>query len=265
MARRKLGFWRRFAVMTIKPALTVFTRRDWSGMAHIPQAGGVIIVANHLSHADPLICAHYVYDAGRWPQFLAKSSLFKVRVLGPLLRAVKQIPVHRGTVDAVKALDSAVAAVKDGAAVVVYPEGTTTKQPDLWPMRGKTGAARLALATGARVVPVVMWGPQRIFDPRTKRLRLRPRTPVTVVGGAPIDLSAWHGAEATGQTLQEMTEAIMLHLRDMLSEIRGGQPAPLWVPPRPATEGSTVDGSRPDLPTPAAPAPEPSRPGGETP
>jgi 1-acyl-sn-glycerol-3-phosphate acyltransferase len=265
VARRKLGFWRRFAVMTIKPALTVFTRRDWSGMAHIPQTGGVIIVANHLSHADPLICAHYVYDAGRWPQFLAKSSLFKVRVLGPLLRAVKQIPVHRGTVDAVKALDSAVAAVKDGAAVVVYPEGTTTKQPDLWPMRGKTGAARLALATGARVVPVVMWGPQRIFDPRTKKLRLRPRTPVTVVGGAPIDLSAWHGAEATGQTLQEMTEAIMLHLRDMLAEIRGGQPAPLWAPPRPATEGSTVDGARPDLPTPAAPAPEPSRPGGETP
>jgi 1-acyl-sn-glycerol-3-phosphate acyltransferase len=241
VARRRLGFWRRLTVVTIKPALTVFTRRDWSGMAHIPATGGVILVANHLSHADPLTCAHYVYDAGRWPQFLAKASLFKVRVIGPLLRAVKQIPVQRGTVDAVKALDAAVAAVEAGAAVVVYPEGTTTKQPELWPMRGKTGAARLALETGAPVVPLVMWGPQQIFDPRTRRLRLRPRTPVTVVAGPPIDLSTWDGVPATSQVLAEMTEAIMLHLRDMLAGIRGGQPPPLWVPVRAAARSTVED------------------------
>src|SRR5439155_16063690 len=115
-----------------------------------------------------------------------------------------QIPVRRGTTDAVKALDAAVEAVKAGDAVIIYVEGTTTKEPDLWPMRGKTGAARLWLATGAPVVPIVMWGPQQIFDPRTKKLRLRPRTPVTVVAGPPVDLSRWAGAAPTTQTLNEI-------------------------------------------------------------
>ena len=236
MARRRLGFWRRFVVMIVKPFLTVMSRRDWSGMRYLPADGGAIIAANHLSHADPLVVAHYVYDAGRWPQFLAKSSLFTIPVLGPLLRAVRQIPVHRGTVDAVRALEAAVSAVKAGDCVIIYPEGTTTRQPDLWPMRGKTGIARLWLTTGAPVVPVVMWGPQRVFDVRTKKLRLRPRTPVTVVAGPPIDLSAWDGRDPTTQVLGEITEEIMLRLRDMLAEVRG-EPAPpvLYTPPRKAS------------------------------
>lgn len=231
MARRRLGFWRRFAVVAVKPVLTAMTRRDWRGMHHIPKSGPVIIVANHFSHADPLVVAHFVYDAGRWPRFLAKSSLFTVPVLGRLLRAIEQTPVERGTADAAKALDEAVAVVKAGGAVVIYPEGTTTREPDLWPMRGKTGAARLWLATGAPVVPVVSWGAQQIFDPRHRKLRLRPRTPVTVVAGPPIDLSAWEGATPTTAVLSEITDHIMLTLRDMLAQIRGGTPPPLWSGP----------------------------------
>jgi 1-acyl-sn-glycerol-3-phosphate acyltransferase len=232
MTRRKIGFWRRFAVMVLKPPLTVMTRRYWSGMDNVPSRGGAILVANHMSHADPIIIGHYVYDAGRWPQFLAKSSLFRVPVLGSLLSAVRQIPVYRGTADAVKALDAAVAAVRSGDAVIIYPEGTTTREPNLWPMRGKTGVARLWLATGAPVVPIAMWGPAKLFDPRTKRIGLRPRTPMTVVAGPPIDLSGWRNAEPTAAVLNEITEEIMLRVRDMLAEIRGGTPPPLYVPAR---------------------------------
>jgi 1-acyl-sn-glycerol-3-phosphate acyltransferase len=218
--------------MLVKPPLTVLTRRTWSGMEHIPATGGAIFVANHMSHADPLVVAHFVYDAGRWPQFLAKSSLFRIPLLGPFLSAVRQIPVHRGTTDAIKALDSALAAVKDGESVIIYPEGTTTREPDLWPMRGKTGVARLWLATGVPVIPVVMWGPERIFDPRNGRINLRPRTPVTVVAGPPIDLSQWEGATPGATTLTEITDTIMLHLRDMLAGIRPGTPPPLYNPIR---------------------------------
>jgi 1-acyl-sn-glycerol-3-phosphate acyltransferase len=230
VARRRLGFWRRFAVVVCKPVLTVWTRRTWTGMGNLPRSGGVIIVPNHLSHADPLVSAHYVYDAGRWPQFLGKASVFKVPVIGWIIKQCRQIPVERGTVDAARSLDTLIAAIEGGAAVIIYPEGTTTKEPDLWPMRGKTGAARLALATGAPVVPIVMWGPQKIFDPRTAKISLRPRIPVTVAAGPPIDLSKWAGAAPTRAVLDEVTEAIMLRLRDMLAEIRGGTPPPIWSP-----------------------------------
>lgn len=240
MARRRLGFWRRFAVSLVKPVTTVMTRRTWRGMRHIPASGPVIIVANHMSHADPLVLAHYIYDSGRWPVFLAKASVFDVPVVGAILRAVDQTPVSRGTVNAAKALDAAIAAIKADKAVVIYPEGTTTKEPELWPMRGKTGAARLWLATGAPVVPVVMWGPERLFDPRTKKLRLMPRTPVTVVTGPALDLSRWSGAPPTAATLNEITEHIMLNLRDMLAEIRGGTPPPLWSPQKASAEPDAI-------------------------
>jgi 1-acyl-sn-glycerol-3-phosphate acyltransferase len=233
VARRRLGFWRRFAVSLVKPLLWVWTRRTWAGMAHLPAVGGVIIVPNHISHADPLVVGHYINDAGRWPQFLGKASIFRVPVVGYILRKARQIPVERGSVDAARSLETMVAAVKDGGAVVIYPEGTTTREPDLWPMRGKTGAARVALITGAPVIPIAMWGPERMFDPRTAKLNLRPRIPVTVVAGPPLDLHRWAGAAPTKQVLDEMTDQIMHRLRDQLAEIRGGTPPPIWSPAGP--------------------------------
>jgi 1-acyl-sn-glycerol-3-phosphate acyltransferase len=234
VARRRLGFWRRLTVVLVKPLIGALTVRDWRGMEHIPGTGPAILVANHISHADPFVFGHYVFDAGRWPRYLAKASVFKLPVAGRILTAVEQIPVQRGTIDAVKALDAATSALRAGNAILIYPEGTTTKEPDLWPMRGKTGAARLWLDTGAPVVPVVMWGPQQLFDPRTHKLRLLPRAHVSVITGPPLDLSRWAGAAPTAGTLQEITEFIMLHLRDMLAEVRGGTPPPLWPETAPA-------------------------------
>ena len=228
MAGRRLGFWRRFAVGVVKPPLLVLTKRTWAGREHLPAEGGVILVANHISQADPLAIAHFVYEARRWPSFLAKDTLFAVPVLGWLLRTVGQIPVKRGTSDAAKALDAAVDWLRRGESLIIYPEGTTTREPDLWPMRGKTGIARLWLATGVPVIPIVTWGPQHLHDPRTEKWRLRLRAPVTVVAGPALDLSRWSGAEPTAQTLGELTEHVMLRLRDMVAEVRGGTPPPLF-------------------------------------
>ncbi|MEJ3744209.1 lysophospholipid acyltransferase family protein [Actinomycetes bacterium KLBMP 9797] len=206
------------------------TKRTWTGLEHIPATGGVIITPNHHSHTDPLICAHFVYDAGRWPRFLGKASIFKVPIVGKIILRAQQIPVERGSVDAAKSLEALTAAIREGGAVIMYPEGTTTREPGLWPMQGKTGAARLALATGAPVIPVAMWGAHRFFDPRTKKVGLRPRTPISIAAGPPVDFGKWAGAEPTRAILEEMTGEIMLRVRDLLAEIREETPPPLWAP-----------------------------------
>lgn len=228
MAGRGLGFWRCVAVALVKPWIVVLTRPDWQGTENLPRTGGAILAANHLSHFDPFAMAHCVYAAGRWPRFLAKASLFRLPLLGRLMSAVRQIPVHRGTANAAQALDEAVAALRDGHIVIIYPEGTTTRDPDLWPMRGKTGVARLALATGAPVLPAAVWGAQRVYDAHRGRLRLRPMTPISVRIGAPIDLSevapAEGNQEATGRGgpagLQATTDLIMARITEELRVLR---------------------------------------------
>jgi 1-acyl-sn-glycerol-3-phosphate acyltransferase len=226
VAQRGLGLWRRLAVMLVVPVMTVWTRWTWTGGEHLPRTGGIIIAANHISHFDPLTLAHFIYRSGRWPRFLGKASLWRVPVIGFLLRKTQQIPVERGSVEAVKSLDALIDALRAGGAVVIYPEGTTTREPQLWPMRGKTGAARLALVTGAPVIPVAMWGPQQVFDPRTQKLILRPRQPVQVTAGPPVDLSRWQGAVPTHAILDEMTDTILIEIRGLLAGLRGETPPP---------------------------------------
>ncbi|MFI7600825.1 lysophospholipid acyltransferase family protein [Actinoplanes sp. NPDC049681] len=236
MGQRRLGFWRRLAVVLVLPTLKVWTKRRWYGLENMPPGGGVIITPNHMSQFDPLLVAHVIYAAGRWPRFLAKASIWKVPFVGFMLRKTRQIPVERGSVEAVKSLDSLVEALREGGVVVIYPEGTTTRDPELWPMRGKTGAARLALLTGAPVVPMATWGSQQVHDVRTKKISLKPRRPVSVSVGKPVDLSHWKGEAPTKAVLEQMTEAIQLATRDLLAELRQEAPPPeLYAPARRVT------------------------------
>ncbi|WP_051799471.1 lysophospholipid acyltransferase family protein [Catenuloplanes japonicus] len=228
MAPHRLGFLHRLAACIVVNGMRVLTRPTWRGAEHMPKDQGFILVVNHSSHFDPFPVADYVYRNGVWPRFLGKASLFRLPVVGPWLTRVQQVPVERGSAEAALSVETLAAAVREGGAVVIYPEGTTTRHPELWPMHGKTGAARVALLTGAPVIPVAQWGAHEVFDPRDNRLRLRPRTPVTVVAGPPVDLSWWAGAEPTREVLDQVTEAMMLRIRDLLAEIRGGAAPPLW-------------------------------------
>lgn len=242
MRRGKVGFWMRLGELVIRPTLVTMTRHEWHGQENIPLTGGAILAANHISVADPMVVAHFVYDRPRFVHFLAKSTLFDVPVLGPYMRKVQQTPVYRGSRDASKALEAAVATINDGEAVLIYPEGTTTKDPDLWPMQGKTGVARLALMTGAPVIPIAQWGAHVFEHPVTKKRRIRPRTPVSVMAGPPVDLSQFSGESPNSiEALRGITEAVMLRLREQVAELRG-EPAPtgpLYVPPaRAAKEGA---------------------------
>ncbi|MEU5547456.1 lysophospholipid acyltransferase family protein [Streptomyces sioyaensis] len=223
MSRRRIGFWYRLAAVICKPPLLVLFKRDWRGMEHIPADGGFITAVNHNSYLDPLSYAHYQYNTGRVPRFLAKAGLFKSGFVGLMMRGTGQIPVYRETTDAATAFRAAVSAIEKGECVAFYPEGTLTRDPELWPMQGKTGAARVALLTKAPVIPVAQWGAHEAMPPyaKEKKLRLLPRKTLLVQAGPPVDLSAFYDQEPTAEVLRAVTEVIMAAITEQLAVLRG--------------------------------------------
>src|SRR5262249_32775623 len=153
----------------------------------------------------------FVWDSGRTPRILVKSSLFKVPVIGRVLRGAQQIPVYRGSAEAKDSLQDAVTALERGEALCIYPEGTVTRDRDWWPMVAKNGVAGLAMATDVPVVPIAQWGAQEFFDSYTPKRKLRPfpRKLVQIRAGAPVDLSAYRGKPMTPELLREVTGVIM--------------------------------------------------------
>ena len=223
----RVSGWMWVGIAVLKPLCVLFTRRDWRGAEQVPP-GGVILAANHISHADPVVLCDYVlYHLRRAPRFLAKAELFRGNgLVGRVMRGADQIPVQRNAASAAQALDAAVAALHRGETVVIYPEGTVSRDPDKWPMVGKTGVARLALLSGSPVVPVAQWGAQEILDSyRKPGLRLLPRHTVHVSAGPPVDLSAFAGKEPTAEVLRDATEAVMKAVTAELELVRG-EPAP---------------------------------------
>ncbi|MER8154598.1 lysophospholipid acyltransferase family protein [Streptomyces sp. NPDC094472] len=247
MSGRRIGFWYRMAAVLCKPPLVVLFKRDWHGMEHIPADGGFITAINHNSYLDPLSYAHFQYNTGRVPRFLAKAALFRGGFMGSMLRGTGQIPVYRESTDAANAFRAAVDAINKGECVAFYPEGTLTRDPDMWPMRGKTGAARVALLTKAPVIPVAQWGANEAVPPyaKEKRVRLFPRKTLKVLAGPPVDLSGFYGQEPTAEVLRAATDVIMDAITDLLSEVRQ-EPAPVHRHDRPTSTNTSTDG--PPLP-----------------
>lgn len=205
----------------LKPTLLAATSRTWIDGTKIPATGGCLLVVNHVSHVDPLLSAHFVYDHGRLPRYLAKSGLFRNKCLAGFLASAGQIPVERLTRNAVGAYDAAVRAVQDGECVVVYPEGTLTRDPALWPMKGKSGAARIALATGCPVIPVGHWGAQDVLYPYARVPHLLPRPHVVMRAGDPVDLDDLLGRPVTPAVIAEATDRIMAAITAIVADLRG--------------------------------------------
>lgn len=218
----------------LKPILFATTRHTWIDGEKIPASGGCIVVLNHISHVDPLTSAHIVYDHGRLPRYLAKSGLFRNKALGYFLTAAGQIPVERLTAHAAGAYDAAVAAVRAGECVIVYPEGTLTRDPTLWPMTGKSGAARIALETGCPVIPIGHWGAQELLPPYTLKFHLIPRKPLTLKVGDPVLLDDLMDLPRTPQVINQATDRIMEAITELVAEIRGDPAPPERFDPRTA-------------------------------
>ncbi|TDC52211.1 1-acyl-sn-glycerol-3-phosphate acyltransferase [Actinomadura sp. KC345] len=227
--------WRKLTIVILRPLLSGLLKRDWRGRGSVPAEGGVIIAANHISEADPLALAHFVYESGRYPVFLAKSTLFDARFIRNVLRGTGQIPVYRDHADASLALKDAERALLDGECLVFYPEGSCTRDPELWPMTGQTGVARMALKTGAKVVPVANWGAHELMPYRRgartglagslkRGVHPLPRKTMKVLAGPPVDLSAYEGRPLTKETLLAATDDIMAAITGLLGELRGQEP-----------------------------------------
>ena len=213
--------WRLFSRIILHPGLRLLMRHRWSGKENIPKTGGIILAPNHLSYADwPTIALFSDGYAHRYPVFMIKSPIFEVKVIGPLMYKFGQLPVYRGRGDAGLVLKAAEEALRAGACVIVYPEGTASRDPDLWPMVGKTGAARLALTTGAPVIPIAHWGAQEILPYGTKKPHLFPRKTVRMAAGPPVDLSAYQGQRLGASTLRAATADIMADITALLAKIR---------------------------------------------
>lgn len=219
-----LAWWVVLAILYVPFSLAIKLR--YRNLGKIPRTGGAILVLNHIAHLDPLCISKMVFDAGRRPRFLAKDSLFKKGAVGLAMRRMGHIPVNRGTVDANQALQAAVENLRKGGVIILHPEGTVTRDPDGWPMEGKTGAARLAaLAPEIPVIPIAQWGIQEQVNFYTKTFKFWPRPRHVCSVGDPIDLSAFRGQEIKPAMLREMTDVILKRLRSDVADLRG-VPAP---------------------------------------
>lgn len=225
---RPSAFWPLAAI--IVPITGLFARIEIRGAENLPREGAYVLAPNHNSEFDPVIVAVAVWRLGRAPRFMAKESLFKVPVLGAALKATGMVPVPRTSTSANQSMKAAEQIARDGRGVIVYAEGTLTRDPDLWPMRGKTGAVRLALAGDLPLIPMAQWGVQQIL-PRYGKLKFPRRAHVIVEIGPAMDLSAYTDAPAQPATLTKATDEMMNRITAMLSGIRGlPAPAERWNP-----------------------------------
>ena len=213
----------------VRPALRGLVRQVWEGTENLPETGAILAV-NHISELDPLSVAHMVYNQGLLPTFLAKAELWKVPVIKQVLEATRMIPVER-TRDGGRSLDAAREAVATGRAIIVYPEGTVTRDPDGWPMAARSGAVRLALQTGAPLIPVGQWGIQELLPYGGRAPRPFPRKTARIRIGAPVDLDDLRGGPLTATALRAGTERMMDAVTAIVADLRG-EPAPAgrWDP-----------------------------------
>ena len=221
--RRGSGFWFGVAIALLWPFTMFGARVAFTGGEHVPRRGGALLACNHVSDVDPIYDVAFTISHGRMPRFLAKAELWHIPVVRNVMAGGRHIPVQRASTRAADAYKEAIEALRRGEIVVFYPEGTFTADPAGWPMKAKNGIGRIALVTGAPVIPVANWGTQDLLPP-AHRPRLFPRKTVQVVAGPPVDLSRWLGGPRTRTALDGATGAIMADITALVAGLRGEEP-----------------------------------------
>ena len=222
----------RLLAFLVVPFMSMIARYKIQDGDKLPTSGAFILAPNHYSEIDPLVVGVVMWKLGRMPHFMAKASIFKIPVVGYLAKISGQIPVERAGAPRGNApLTAATRIVDQGLAVVVYPEGTLTRDPDLWPMRGKTGAVRMALEANVPLIPLAHWGTQKVMPRYGKKISLFPRKTIDVKIGDPVDLSEYRGRPLDSRILAEATNKLMVEVTRLAADLRGEEPpAERWDP-----------------------------------
>jgi 1-acyl-sn-glycerol-3-phosphate acyltransferase len=201
-----------------------------TGAEHVPRAGGVVLASNHVSYLDFIFCGLGTQPAGRLVRFMAKESVFRHRVSGPLMRAMKHIPVDRAAGAA--SYQAALRALTAGEVVGVFPEATISRSFTIKDL--KSGAARMAAAAGVPIVPMAVWGTQRLWTKGRPRTLTRRHIPISIVIGEPIavppitaessaapgsDSAAAPGSESAAEPGGAETAEVLDELRTRLSTL----------------------------------------------
>jgi 1-acyl-sn-glycerol-3-phosphate acyltransferase len=199
------AWWRYGSILTMPLVRLVFRIRV-EGLDHVPRSGPAILAFNHVSVLDgPVLAIETSFRRRRAVRFLIAAEIFTQRVVGWIVRSFHQIPIRRGAGDT-GALDAAVGTVRAGALAAIAPEGRVNPDPDAGLQRIRSGCARVALPTGAPVVPVGIWGTQ-VRWPKTGPSRRRPLRPrLAVVFGPPIRPLPEEDIESFSARLREALE-----------------------------------------------------------
>ena len=218
MARRgDLNGWWLFGIAVVGFFSRIAFRLRVEGTDRVPRAGPAIVAANHVSALDGVVLALTTSSRSkRMTRFLVAAEFFRKIRFGWALRLYRQIPLRRGQSDQ-GALDVAVETIRDGALAGIFPEGTVNPEPDAGLSRGRKGAARIALATGAPVVPVGIWGTQDRWPKSGLHVR-RPWRPVVAVSyGEPISPN---GAVDSDVDVQAFTDLVMAAIEEQTEQAR---------------------------------------------
>ena len=223
--KKKPGIFWALAMLAV-PSAGALTKMKLINVQNLPRKGAFILAPNHNSGADPFVLAVAVWRMGRAPRFMAKKSLFDLPFVGWVLRSGGMIPVDRkASREAAKhSLEIAKGLAEKGHGIISYPEGTLTKDPDLWPMRGKTGAVRLALEGNIPLIPMAQWGVQELQPQGGKMRWLPPRKRIKMIVGEPMDLEKYRNQPMTGTVLKNATAELMDKITELLGELRGETP-----------------------------------------
>lgn len=196
-----------------------------TGVENLPITGGAVIAINHTSYFDFTFAGLPAYKQGRGRKvrFMAKKEVFDSKVGGPLMRSLRHIPVDRDSGAA--SFEEACQKLREGEFVGVYPEATISRSFEI--KEFKSGAARMAIAAGVPIVPHIVWGAQRIWTKGVPRKMWRPKVPISITVGEPIQPTL-PAAELTA-----LLHSRMQHLLEQAQDAYGAHPpGEFWVPHR---------------------------------